>query len=144
MTIYINSTVCINKKQKTRKNYFYLFYKSAEFTHSHKTYTHTIRRIAHLQWAKKRKRKMRKEEKDLSSTMYLDRSSHGKSTRQSATRVGRIEEVVTNKVAGERRRVAESKNDGPPLVAAAMREAHQWPRCFHLNMQAWPSALPFP
>lgn len=61
---------------------------------------------------------MREKEKDLSSAMYPDRSRHGKSTWQSAMTVGRIEEVVTNKVAGERRRVVESKNDGPPLVAA--------------------------
>lgn len=34
---------------------------------------------------------------------------------------GTIEEVVTNKVSGERIRVAELKNDGPPLVAATVR-----------------------
>jgi hypothetical protein len=56
---------------------------------------------------------------------------------------GAIEEVVTNKVAGERIRVAESKNDGPPLVVAAVREARQWPRPFPLICETWPPALPF-
>jgi len=87
---------------------------------------------------------MKEEEEDLGREHDASRSiaenRHGDRRRGSA---GEIEEVVTNKVAGERIRVAESKNDGPPLVAAAVREAHQWPRCFPLNMRAWPPALPF-
>lgn len=74
---------------------------------------------------------MRKEEEDLGNMrarMHPDRSRamenrHGDRRRRGSA--GTIEEVVTNKVAGERIRVAESKNDGPPLVAAAVREAHQ-------------------
>ena len=63
--------------------------------------------------------------------------------RQRRGSAGAIEEVVTNKVAGERIRVAESKNDGPPLVVAAVREARQWPRSFPLICEVWPPALPF-
>lgn len=70
--------------------------------------------------------------------MHPDRSRAVENRRGDRRRgsAGAIEEVVTNKVAGERIRVAESKNDGPPLVAAAERETHQWPRCFPLNMRA--------
>lgn len=131
---------CISKTENTEGPVYFINLPS---------FTRPIRRriAEHFQRAKKQKRKISVKlvevrEHDTSRSI----ASCGKSSRRSATTrvsAGAIEEVVTNKVAGERIRVAESKNDGPPLVAAAVRKAHQWPRCFPLNMRAWPPALPF-
>lgn len=59
-----------------------------------------------------------------------------RSAQQRGSAGARIEEVVTtNTVAGERIRVAESKSDGPPLVAA-VGARYQWPRSFPLICEA--------
>lgn len=71
-----------------------------------------------------RRGKGKKGEKSRWRDGHPDRSravENRRGDRQRRGSTGTIEEVVTNKVAGERIRVAELKSDGPPLVAATVR-----------------------
>lgn len=137
----------LTKTVNTEESHFHLFYKSAEF----RAFNSEKNRRAIFSERRNGRKKKWEERKILLLVMQehprcipIDRAvenRHGNRRRRGSART--IEEVVTNKVAGERIRLAESKNDGPPLAAAVVHEAHQWPRCFRLNMQAWPPALPF-
>lgn len=68
-----------------------------------------------------RQRKGKKGEKSRWRDGHPDRSQaveNRRGDRQRRGSTGTIEEVVTNKVAGEWIRVADLKSDGPPLFAA--------------------------
>lgn len=70
-----------------------------------------------------KQRERKKGEKSRWRDGHRDRSravENRRGDRQRRGSTGTIEEVVTNKVAGERIRVAELKNDGPPLVVATV------------------------